>query len=155
VVFERGRRLGVDVAGRNTLAPTARQGDVKHHILKCLILKVRWFLNWGGDCGWMYEHHNRDRFAGGRHVKQNMYTFRPLALIGVGNPQHQRDRRCRSISCRWLSGSTTFQVDHFPTSMFLHTWIMFLYVSWAHRVSLITANHHPGGWDVLSSWVDQ
>jgi len=41
VVSKRGRRLGVDVAGRNTPAPTARLRDVKHHILKCLLLKVR------------------------------------------------------------------------------------------------------------------
>jgi len=42
VVSERGRRLGVDVAGRNTPAPTARLRDVKHqNFFKFLILKVR------------------------------------------------------------------------------------------------------------------
>jgi len=39
VVSERGWRLGVDVPGRNTLAPTARLWDVKHqNFLKFLIL---------------------------------------------------------------------------------------------------------------------
>jgi len=42
VVSERGRRLGVDVAGRNTPAPTARLENVKRqNFFEILILKVR------------------------------------------------------------------------------------------------------------------
>jgi len=42
VDFERGRRLGVYVASRNTIAPTARWEDVnRQYFLKCLFLEVR------------------------------------------------------------------------------------------------------------------